>query len=369
MRRAPVLRVVVAVATGLAAGSSALGLTINANYTTTDTNGGTTGDTTVASDPNYVAIESTINGDIQTLQNDIANPVTLNITFEELPAGNDGLADSNGGYSTIGYTDYVAELKTAQVRSTVDNQAIASLPTSNPLNGSTVLNVKTSLLAALAPSTPQDLSHIIVEFNPANTFYSRSNPVVGKYDLQSAIAHELNECLGIGGAGSNLNSVATNFNGDTTANGTNADSGPAPLDLFRYSAANTRSYTTASTAVSYFSVDGGTTKLVNFNQAGSGSADYGDWGNGNTTGAQVGNSPSQVQDAYSTAAYDGMNIAAYPDEGVNEVTALDAVGWDLTAAGTALEDGVAAPEPTSLTLLGIGALALVGGRRRRARSV
>jgi len=47
------------------------------------------------------------------------------------------------------------------------------------------------------------------------------------------------------------------------------------------------------------------------------------------------------------------------------LTALDVVGWNLTAAGTAVEDSVSSPEPTSLVLLGIGGLALLGRRQRR----
>jgi hypothetical protein len=68
-----------------------------------------------------------------------------------------------------------------------------------------------------------------------------------------------------------------------------------------------------------------------------------------------------VQDAYG-GPYDGTNDT-FSNLGTNEVTALDAVGWDLTAAGTALE-APDVPEPASCGVIAIAAIGLL--RRRRA---
>jgi hypothetical protein len=148
------------------------------------------------------------------------------------------------------------------------------------------------------------------------------------YDLQAVASHEIDEALGIGGAGS---FIGANFG---TGNPLNYPTGPVgSMDLFRYSGNGVRSYTTSTSATAYFSINGGATNLTNFNQAGGGS-DYGDWKGGLTP---------QVQDAFGTPGVD-INL------GVNELTALDVVGYNLTAP---------VPEPGSGTLL-LGGLIVVG---------
>lgn len=172
----------------------------------------------------------------------------------------------------------------------------------------------------------------VITLNTGITFPPQANNG-SNYGLQAVANHEIDEALGIGGAGSQIGSTFT-------------PSGAGDTDLYRYSAAGVRSFTTDPNATAYFSIDGGVTNLTNFNQAGGGS-DYGDWKGGGTP---------QVQDAFGTPG-------ANPALGVNELTALNVIGYQLNAQAT--------PEPATFTLLGGIGLALSGcgwlRRKQRAK--
>jgi hypothetical protein len=146
----------------------------------------------------------------------------------------------------------------------------------------------------------------------------------GKYDMYSVVLHEIDEFLGVGGPGSTVGDGLPYLGIE---------------DLFRYTSAGARTYTTAGDDA-YLSIDGGSTKLARFNQNSGG--DYADWW---STGAHT---PS-VQDAFGTpGVIYGYNSA--------ELTALDVVGWNLAAAEV--------PEPSTVLLMLPVLLGL--GLRRRA---
>jgi hypothetical protein len=165
---------------------------------------------------------------------------------------------------------------------------------------------------------------------------SPPNSLAGNYGLEAVATHEIDEVLGIGGTGSTLS-------GTGSLTGAVGD-----LDLYRYSMPGVRSYSNTQTTspLAYFSINGGTTVLSYFNQTEG--ADFGDWLS-NPIPAGFG---PQVQDAFGEP---GTN----PALGVNELTAFNAIGYQLTSA---------TPEPSTLALAGFGLAWGYSFIRRRRRA-
>ena len=277
-------------------------------------------DSSITTDANATLIEEGINEAISRIEADIANPITVDITFKSMLTG---LGQSDTYSYNLTYSQYLNDLKTKQILSANDTTAIASLPISstNPVNGNTYVSINTPLYKALGYSSSG--SDGTIGLNTSIMNLSRTGTQnASYYDLQAVAAHEIDEVLGIGGPGSILPST----------------NGPiGVLDLFRYDTNGARSFDPGSGTEAYFSIDGGTTQLVKFNQNSSG--DYADWATGATP---------QVQDAFGSP---GTQI----NVGTNELTALDVVGYNLSAV----------PEPSTCFLLGLGSLALVAAYRRR----
>jgi hypothetical protein len=163
--------------------------------------------------------------------------------------------------------------------------------------------------------------------------FAFSKPVPGTgYDLIGGLEHELNEVLGGGGFGSNLNNIAPPCSGffcDLVGG----------LDLYRYSAPGIPSFTTSSSASSYLSFDGGATELVAFNQDSRG--DFGDFSPPGTGAGQL------IQNAFDSMGEDEDYTTSSP-----EFAMMESLGYNGVST--------VVPEPSTwaMMLLGLGGLGI-----------
>jgi hypothetical protein len=282
-------------------------------------------DSTITGASNAAAIEGVINNAISIYDSTLTTPIalTVSIDFQE---GTASLGESSTTLYSFSYASFRAALTGNSSGDATDLAALASTPggTNNPVNGTSTMFIKTANARALGlcttstcPSTfDGTISLETTLTNPGNTGTS------GQYSLLAVVEHEIDEVLGLG---SNLNESTL--------------TSPAPQDLFRYSAPGTRSYTTAGAA--YFSVNGGVTNLISYNNVANcntSAGDCGDWASSATP---------HVQDAFATpGATPSLNV---------ELTALDAIGYNL-----------ATPEPGTFVLGGAGLVGAFLLRRRRA---
>lgn len=119
----------------------------------------------------------------------------------------------------------------------------------------------------------------------------------------------------------------------------------ATFTAHRGAGCSTRSYTTNPLATAFLSVNGSTC-LAQFDNQNDG-GDWGDW----QSNPRPGGVGPQVQNAFATPG-------AFPTLGPNEITALEAIGYDLAPS---------TPEPTTFAMLGVALIAggMLGRKRLR----
>jgi hypothetical protein len=299
-------------------------------------------DSSITGDPNAASIEAVINNAIgyyqSTFTTKTASPINVSILFSEMSGG---LGQSITGDYQVPYSAYITALNAASSGNATDTTALAHLPVGpfNPVNGSANMIVSSANARALGFNTPGFVNGIYDSNISLNTSIT-DVPSGGPYSLFTVTEHEIDEALGFGSNAGSANNGT--FFGD-----------PSPEDLFRYDQNGNRSFTPSSGALAFFSLNG-STLLAQFDNQGDG-GDYGDW----QSNPLPGGAPVRVQDAFATP----FASATLANDGGAEVTALDAIGYNLSGMS-------ATPEPASLALLGIGIAGIAGyGWRKRKEIV
>jgi hypothetical protein len=210
-------------------------------------------DSTITSDPNAANIEATLNYCIAEYEAAIQDTVTVPITFSNMTSG---LGESFTFRVGPSYANYRSAL-VSHATTSEDSTAIASLSntTTNPVNGNTSMSLGLPISRALGLASFVGDGRIALNIASCNVNPETDNNG-SDYALFAVACHEIDEVLGGGGGGSSL-FVSTNFDPNGAV---------GVLDVFRYSSSGVRSYTTNSSATSYFSIDGGVTSLAPFNQ-------------------------------------------------------------------------------------------------------
>lgn len=297
----------------------------------------------ITSDADAATIENVINSAITTVDGLYSNPVTVDVTFNFTSAGSYNLASSEQDFYAYSYSSYTAALRS----DSTDNPgnaalatAVANLSKGNDSNGAKSMAItyaQALMLSGYGLATPAR-----PQFNPlinVNSIQSWAQLGGGgySYDMEAALEHEIDEVLGGGGAGSTLNNIA-----DGCIYSVYCDKYGA-TDLYRYSAADTPSFTTDGGASAYLSVDGGTTSIVAFNQDSNG--DFGDFGP-----LQCETDPSGGQLIQNAFQCSGLIVPfeAYTTSSP-EFTMLSAIGWDHSDPQAAAPGSLLLLELTLLT--------------------
>ena len=273
-------------------------------------------DSSITSNPNAAAIEAMINRAISIYESLFRDPVTIHIRFRYTTTSPNGtplrqgiLAQSLFGLYLAPWNTAVNSLR-ADAKTNNDNLAIASLPgtalSANIIAASANVrslggNAPPDVFAngTVGPGGPYDG---IVTLNSAMPCQFTRPVGAGSFDAQRATEHEIDEIMGLG-SHLNLNPPGTNLR---------------PQDVFNWSSPGVRNLTSSGTR--YFSINGGNTNLVNFNQEPN--SDFGDW-----LSTACPQSHPYVQNAFACRGQ-SSDVTATSPEGIN----LDVIGYDLVNA-------------------------------------
>ncbi|MGI8481653.1 MAG: NF038122 family metalloprotease [Chthoniobacterales bacterium] len=284
--------------------TSGSGLVINATF-----------DSSITNNANSASIQSTINQAIAVHESLFSDPITVFILFRYSNTKPDGspignvIAGSNKGLYDAPWDTFLTALR-SDAKTANDATANASLP-ANALSAK--ITVSSANGRAIGAPTPpfmfEDGSVAsggpydgIVTLNSTAPLGPRPHSP-SYYDAQTATEHEIDEILGLG---SYLGHLGSDLR---------------PQDLFSWSASGTRNI--SSSGQRYFSINSGTTYIVDFNQ--DPTYDFGDW-----LSDPCPQSNPYVQNAFGCPGQ-MADVTATSPEGIN----LDVIGYDLVTGSSA----------------------------------
>ena len=266
-------------------------------------------DSSITNNPNAAAIEAMINRGISIYESLFSDPITIEILYRYSTTAPNGTALPQGTLSQsdsviygIPWDIYINALR-ADAKTSNDNIANASLPgtalsgTIKPKgpNGRAVgLDTPPAMFAngTVGNGGPYDG---IVTLNSSAPFQFTRPVSANNFDAQNATEHETDEVIA--------------FSSHAEVSNLRAQ------DLFSWSSAGVRNI--SSTGTRYFSINGGFTNIVNFNQ--NPSMDLGDW-----LSTACPQAHPYVQNAAGCRGQ-SSDITATSPEGIN----LDVIGYDL----------------------------------------
>ena len=276
-------------------------------------------DTSVGSAP--ASFVSDIIAAAKFLESQISTTTTINLnvgygTIAGTPLSRGALGESSTYLVSVNYASLVAALKATASTDATDAAMLASLPAVSPVTGTYWVTTAEAKALGLSAANGTALDGYIGFATSSSFTYGDTNTsgsvASGTYDFFATAAHEITETMG------RLLLV-----GETIGKGP----GYSLMDLTHFSGPGVRDFTQSTAG--YFSVDGGVTNLGAFNTVPGG--DPGDWA------SSVSNNSF---DAYATPG-------VLETVSANDLTLLDAIGWNLTGASSGPPSGVA---PTGISL-------------------
>jgi hypothetical protein len=268
-------------------------------------------DSSITNNPNAAAIEAMINRSISFHEALFNDPITIQIRFRYSTTGPDGTPLPGGAIAQsvfvvyqVPWSIYIGALR-ADARTSNDSVANASLPATalspniKPRGaGGRAVGLDTPPAMRSDGTIGQGGAYDgIVTLNSSAPYQFTRPPSAGNLDAQRSTEHEVDEVIALG---SRLGHAGNDLH---------------PQDLFSWSSPGVRNIT--SNGSRYFSINGGATNIVSFNQNPAG--DLGDW-----LSTACPQAHPYVQNAFGCAGQ-YSDIAATSPEGIN----LDVVGYDL----------------------------------------